>query len=491
MARMSKARLERRRARATAQPITEARLDAEHRLAEAKTDLSKALVRERALKHQLADAILKEPGFYDQVSSITDSVAAALTEHARFAFRREGVRILIDEPKHALYTRSLLERVLFDGIGMSLETLGESRGTINETTPQQFAQVACRALALMIVPSDEPDAGMSIDEAAPVLSRELVAREDEGTPRGFRNAFSGLCDSWSDKDLMALGLSLWNASYRLFPDNVDEAVEAITDTVSRLYAPATRAKRTSAVTLAQFAAAWANDAFQVVVTTHTYAAALMCSDADGDAIRDLHMPWRAFMVKVPDGLLRTGQVDWRRVLIYTTPAGAAMHVYAQEGNVGLIVYAGSSIAKVLEDSLDDDPTMAALDQDQRRVLRLARRLVIGLLMAMTYTDNFRRSPQRHGGESQREPGSQPEHRITFVGKPLKIDCRGKVRSFLDGTQRGGGKGRAPSVQVLVRGFFRRQVIGVGRSGRKVIWVEPFWRGAEGAPILTKPKKVST
>lgn len=490
MSRMSKARLERRLARASTNPITETRQLAEQQLAETRSELTSLRVREREMKHQLASAIIEEPGFRARVEQIADSVAAALTEHNQFTFRRDGVQILVNNPKGALYTRSLLERVLFDGLGPSIEKLGESRRTLNNVSAREFREIACRALALMVVPSDEPDAGMSIDDAAPILSRELLATPAEGaTPRGFRSAMSGLCDSWSDRDLMSLGLSLWDASYRLFPNDPSQAAESIEDTVSRLYAPASRAKRTSAVSLAQFAAAWANDAFQCVVTTHTYAAALMCSDADRDSIHDLHMPWRAFMVKVPDGLLRVDNVDWRRVLIYSTPAGAAIHIYAQENNCGAIMYAASNVATVLEDCPDGDPTWEALNQDHRRILRLARRLVIGLLMAMTYTDNFKRSPQRHGGTSQREPGAQPDHRVTFVGKPLTIDCRGKVRAYLDGKQRGGGKGRAPAVQVLVRGFFRRQVVGVGRTGRKVIWVEPFWRGAEGAPILTKPKKV--
>lgn len=41
-------------------------------------------------------------------------------------------------------------------------------------------------------------------------------------------------------------------------------------------------------------------------------------------------------------------------------------------------------------------------------------------------------------------------------------------------------------QSCVRGHYKRQVIGVGRSGRKVIWIEPYWRGPEGAPLLVRP-----
>lgn len=29
------------------------------------------------------------------------------------------------------------------------------------------------------------------------------------------------------------------------------------------------------------------------------------------------------------------------------------------------------------------------------------------------------------------------------------------------------------------------------AGRKVIWIEPYWRGPEEAPILARPFKVGT
>lgn len=49
----------------------------------------------------------------------------------------------------------------------------------------------------------------------------------------------------------------------------------------------------------------------------------------------------------------------------------------------------------------------------------------------------------------------------------------------------------PAIQRLVRGHHKRQVVGIGRSGRRVIWIEPYWRGPEDAPILTRPYKVDS
>ena len=106
---------------------------------------------------------------------------------------------------------------------------------------------------------------------------------------------------------------------------------------------------------------------------------------------------------------------------------------------------------------------------------------------MQNTDNMR---TREVGNRQtlKQRDGEPAHRLTMVGHPLKIDLRDHVRTYLGGGKRG-GKHAPPSVQVLVRGHHKRQVFGVGRMGRKVIWIEPFWRGPEDAPILTRPKKL--
>ena len=50
----------------------------------------------------------------------------------------------------------------------------------------------------------------------------------------------------------------------------------------------------------------------------------------------------------------------------------------------------------------------------------------------------------------------------------------------------GARRSAPSVQTLVRGHWKHQPHGKGRSERKYIFVEPYWRGPEDAPITVRP-----
>jgi hypothetical protein len=41
------------------------------------------------------------------------------------------------------------------------------------------------------------------------------------------------------------------------------------------------------------------------------------------------------------------------------------------------------------------------------------------------------------------------------------------------------------------GHYKRQVVGTGRHGRQIIWIEPYWRGPENAPILARPWRIGT
>jgi hypothetical protein len=254
--------------------------------------------------------------------------------------------------------------------------------------------------------------------------------------------------------------------------------------------------------VAEFAALWAHDAFQKVVTTHTYAAALMCTDANVEALGDLHLPWRAFMVAIPDGLLSfegvEGQsVHYRRALVHVETDGrAVLAVYDPDmgsGASNMLLRTAPNLVDLLFDppiEISSADGVVSERSPETRAVRMVQRLVTGILVALLYTQDYKKSKndKTYDRGSVREGHREPEHRVTFVGKPLKIDCRLEVRRFL-GASAGRREPKAPAVQYMVRGHQKRQVIGVGRRGRKVIWIEPYWKGSLDAPILTKPRVI--
>lgn len=284
---------------------------------------------------------------------------------------------------------------------------------------------------------------------------------------------------YSDHELMRRGRDLWEKSYaRGWGD------EEVRDGIAAFNVSASFGDE-----IATFAAKWAVHAFQRLMTSHTFAAALMCSDVQREVLTGIERQWDAFLVIVPNGMLGVSKFEFSRVLVATYSYGAQMILVTTGGpDFQLRVPFTATIT-------DEAPTLADLlvsgegdlieDAGSRRCLVMAKRLVAGLLLNLQHEPNFK---VRRVESRERKKGreAEPEHRIVTVGSPIEIDCRAAVREYVE-HGRAGRKHGPPTVQVMVRGHFRRQVHGVGRMERKVIWIHPFWRGPEAALIQTRAK----
>ncbi len=311
---------------------------------------------------------------------------------------------------------------------------------------------------------------------------------------------------WSDSMLMQVGVQLWNETYKQGAN--DDAVRGRCEAVAANWATGDltegendRGPRRQLLVeeVLFFTAKWAVHAFQRVTTAHTYAAALMCSDADRDSLETIETQWHAFLVQVPSGMLTvrdaSGRVllDYNRVLVTQSEYGASLITLDQHNHhpARIVIERAANLADLLARGEEETAHVMAgpISDPSLRAIVLAKRLVAGLLLAMQHVDNVRSktypSKERKRDGRKRE---EPAHRVVFVGKPIQVDCRPAVRDYIDhGPPRKGGG--PPSVQHVVRGHYKRQVVGIGRNGRKNIWIQPYWRGPDGAPIFTHPKKV--
>lgn len=349
------------------------------------------------------------------------------------------------------------------------------------------------------VPADMPaelralhGTGHPVDRivALQAAARALAGGWDKPTKR----VFSG--ESW-DKDMMGMGTALWDQTYKLGMD--DAGARTVVDKHSAVMRRKHPDLGTDLVPVLRFAAKWACHAFQRVMTSHTYAAALMCSDADRQSVETIELQWSAFMVVVPDGVLVArdgqGQVhDFTRVTVAIYDGEAELMLYAPvRGKEGFAVTGDGQTCSDLTDLLTGGDEELDQGTEMARAKVMAKRLVVGLLLAMQHADNFKQRVSRargaHVAKNARDPDYEPEHRTVIVGSPIQIDCRAQVARYIRHGRGRSGKHSPPSVQVLVRGHYRRQVVGIGRLGRKVIWIQPFWRGAKDAPILSRPKLV--
>jgi hypothetical protein len=101
-----------------------------------------------------------------------------------------------------------------------------------------------------------------------------------------------------------------------------------------------------------------------------------------------------------------------------------------------------------------------------------------------------------------EYASYKERMLKAQGKKRE-DLKKRMRSLNSGTRMLLGKnytikrwddktasqhsesGRHITVRTLVSGHWRNQACGVGKLEHKTIWIEPFWRGPEAAPLTEK------
>lgn len=274
------------------------------------------------------------------------------------------------------------------------------------------------------------------------------------------------------------------------------------------------------VTVYALAIKWVHGACRMIETDDKYGAAMALTGMTADAATELRIPWPVFAVRLPKGLFISasgveytfavfGQFDNHHTMLNdgTVKTHALTCAYyigtddeTKPGFWGC--EPGMSLAdEFFEEAQHEDPDhflndprwqklygqnpeAFSLDRSDRRIVAMVKRMTVGLLYTMQHTKSWTfggHFNRASGGQLRKEP---PPHRVIIVGRPIDIDVREAARS-----DAASGAHKSPSVQTLVRGHIKRQVVGAGRSGRKVIWIEPYWRGPKDAPILARPVKV--
>ena len=241
------------------------------------------------------------------------------------------------------------------------------------------------------------------------------------------------------------------------------------------------------------AAAWCFYGYpRVALGSHTFAAALVCSDVPEDA--DIRYPFPCFELVVPNKLLP----DFNGL-------PAADRVWILDGNrfgADLIGYDG----RISSETPDDPDSMVLLwcagrlrggqatsISEMKRDARnpktpppeaAIRALVLNtcLQMADTSTVTARGGPHHErSGMGALDLFGTPETKDFVTGRPVQVNCRQAIRDWF-----AHNKGGPRKVRWLRRGHWTNQAHGEGRSLRRLQWIEPHWCGREGAPILVRP-----
>lgn len=243
-------------------------------------------------------------------------------------------------------------------------------------------------------------------------------------------------------------------------------------------------------------ARWYACAMPVVRVEARMAAALVFTDLPSDFVdSSVRLPWTSFKI-VPledciggDNPVREiGLHCWKRG---PNPPRLRMTVYFKNRETYLTreVPSLSHLATLMETegdgNEDGEPAIAGVTKADARTMSLCGKLAIGTCLRMSDPGALRkRSPKAVKASGYLGPSrgvaSPTASEFVLTGQ-VKVDLRKELSDYTSG--RPGF--RYKKVQWLVRGHWRNQAFGPGRSDRKVIWIEPFFKGSESAPIAVK------
>ena len=300
------------------------------------------------------------------------------------------------------------------------------------------------------------------------------------------------------------GARFWNATYGEGM-KTDESVASFCcdlsfETGRTFVAPQGAIPHSGALFQAMWQTKWVHGACRIIQASDArYFSAMAQTKLSPDAFDELKIPYPAFAVRLPRGLI-VGSDGREYDLAYfgqfdQIAVGATVHevmsYYAVRSSADEISIWSTDSKSLVELLFADaqQPSLRAPEDEQEdssdaRIRELVRRAVVGLLYTMQHTTHwcFGSYMNRVGkNRVRREP---PAHREVIIGRPIAVDVSEAVRrDAAEGTH------ASPTVQTLVRGHIKRQVCGADRADRKLIWIEPYWRGPEEAPILVRPYSV--
>jgi hypothetical protein len=267
---------------------------------------------------------------------------------------------------------------------------------------------------------------------------------------------------------------------------------------------------------------WADEGLPRVEMGHKHAAMLMCTGMTAECAATLEMPWRTFMVSVPNGMIRLPfpkdsddrkrsegmiEADLSYVLLNVT---RVMDLQGYEQDVTIAMFGSNEpqcgvFAEYTQGGFAhwmglqgkvrgaDNPQLGEnseasdkLVTDHQHDLELVSRLIAGVIAEM---EEYRPSPPpRRPGRSSGPPtakadGEVKTYRVQLTS-PIEMDCRDEVRTYRAG--RASGK---PTVRCKVMAHWKMQRCGVQGSERRRIRVSSHWRGASDAPVALRPHVV--
>lgn len=245
-------------------------------------------------------------------------------------------------------------------------------------------------------------------------------------------------------------------------------------------------------------AAWYEYGQPVVQIADKLAASLLTSPPNKLSVSRFRLPFRSFVMRLPANLLfilnSAGDPESVRSIavaqVVANPDGHRQLFYQAYTETGVSLWGhGKDTWELLNSHANVDEVMPfdseVTDLDERNTM-LCRRLIVNTCLLMTDPSNYCETGPGHRLFSKRRQRweKNPTIRSFVLTTKVNHDFRQTVRDYARGT------GKKINVQSFVIGHWKSQPYGPKNSKRKTIFVEPYWRGPEDAPIALREHMVS-
>lgn len=232
--------------------------------------------------------------------------------------------------------------------------------------------------------------------------------------------------------------------------------------------------------LSIWAGFWARGGFPVVAPSDLLSASYSMCSIPSECAR---APWPKFAVALPRGLFVSEEGDPAELVIvdWTVDFYRSIVLFDRnpDGGRELRLDSGRMPSCAVRADLSHSTGELLVLRSDERLLDAINRLVAGIACHPTIAEAP--SKRSYSGAPKKRFG-QPTTWDFKLCDPVSFDARPALRSYLR-------EGKSPTVQGIVRGHWKRQPCGENRLGRKMIHVEPYWRGPEDAPIVVRERRM--
>jgi len=257
---------------------------------------------------------------------------------------------------------------------------------------------------------------------------------------------------------------------------------------------------------------WAEAGYPTVEMGEKFAASLLVSSVSDEVLNTIQIPWPGLCIIVPGDILQTYDPEKKAYIpvrrIFASIAKGRTHtpdenfggdwqfVGMTSGTITLWRFGVTPKGMILDsrDMMPEGDSSGGIFQlglehtdVDARTAGLVGKLVVMTCVALTMKElvTTRQAHPVTKKAKKRDTKTGPSARIYTVGKPINLDFRDRVKNYTHGIRAAKGL----NVQFMVAGHFKQQPYGEKHALRRTIWIEPYWKGDENAPVPIRPHTI--